>query len=870
MKKLITNKAKFTASITIVLLMTSAFTLMMITQVEAQEVLPPGVTPTNVQDGGSIPLPSGVTPDLEVDTLARLSFRPNPVGLNQPFIVNMWTEPPVHGSRFYRDFKVTMTKPDGSEDVVVMDSYFADTTAWFEHTADQVGTWTIEFDFPGAYFPPGNYTSQASFTLMQIYNFEESIYYKPSSDGPYELEVQDEQVLSWPPSPLPTDYWTRPISPENREWYIIGGSYPWNGRGGGPDWPANTNTYSSNYQFTPWVQAPNTAHVVWRRQGALAGLYGSPSAGIQSQYQGGGTPQIIYQGRAYDTYSKPGSTLSAELADVSFAITSANYWRCYDIRTGEVYWERQLPPGVSAPNVVSYYRESPFVRAGGVGVPGSQAREVQVVPSLMSIGSRLIKYDPWTGAVTMNVTGMSGTFYNDPYVLSVQNLGGGNYRLINWTTATVTAFRGAPDNFAERVLNNITWPFSSLGIVDYEAGVAVNTVSITPPAAGVTYGYRIIAASLKTGSVLWNITTDLDIATQGFFSGSTRVADQGKFAVRMNDGHWHCWDLSNGNKLWTSELTSHPWGVFGCYGVQSYGGMILSNQYDGVVAYNWTNGKIVWWYTYKAPYPYETPYQDYYPWFTGTTIIADGKLYTYNTEHTPSQPVMRGWKLHCIDITNGEGIWNITGSMSPGAVGDGYLAASNSYDGYTYVFGKGKSETTVSAPGTEVPLGSAVMITGSVLDMSPAQPGTPCVSVDSMATQMEYLHMQHPIDGIGHDEVITGVEVALVAIGSDGSYEDLGTTTTDGYYGTFGFKWAPTAQVDYEIVASFEGDDSYGSSSASTFMTVGPAPAAEVTPEPSTEEPVQPMFSTEALIVIGVIAIVAIVIIAYLVMRRPK
>jgi hypothetical protein len=139
-----------------------------------------------------------------------------------------------------------------------------------------------------------------------------------------------------------------------------------------------------------------------------------------------------------------------------------------------------------------------------------------------------------------------------------------------------------------------------------------------------------------------------------------------------------------------------------------------------------------------------------------------------------------------------------------------------------------------------------------------------------METQMEYLHMQHPIDGIGHDEVITGVEVSLVAIGSDGSYEDLGTTTTDGYYGTFGFKWTPTAQINYEIIASFEGDDSYGSSGASTFITVGPAPAAEVTPEPTPEPAQPPMFSTEALVVIGVIAIAAIAIIAYLVMRKPK
>ncbi len=36
--------------------------------------------------------------------------------------------------------------------------------------------------------------------------------------------------------------------------------------------------------------------------------------------------------------------------------------------------------------------------------------------------------------------------------------------------------------------------------------------------------------------------------------------------------------------------------------------------------------------------------------------------------------------------------------MAPGAVADGYLAAADTYDGYMYVFGKGKSATTVTAP----------------------------------------------------------------------------------------------------------------------------------------------------------------------------
>ncbi len=89
------------------------------------------------------------------------------------------------------------------------------------------------------------------------------------------LTVQEGMITSWPSAATPTDYWTRPVSPENREWQNILGDYPWYGPGGGDGWRANTNTYwSARYKFTPYVQAPNTAHIVWKRQGAIGGLIG--------------------------------------------------------------------------------------------------------------------------------------------------------------------------------------------------------------------------------------------------------------------------------------------------------------------------------------------------------------------------------------------------------------------------------------------------------------------------------------------------------------------------------------------------------------------------------------------------------------------
>ncbi|HJW29452.1 MAG TPA: hypothetical protein VJ508_09380, partial [Saprospiraceae bacterium] len=341
-------------------------------------------------------------------------------------------------------------------------------------------------------------------------------------------------------------------------------------------------------------------------------------------------------------------------------------------------------------------------------------------------------------------------------------------------------------------------------------------------------------------------------------------ADHGKFAVRLNDGHWHAWDLQTGKEVWVSELSSWPWGTFGCYGVQSYGGNIISNQYDGVVAYNWSTGKVSWRYNYVPDYPYESVYaesktgEESYPWFTGGSRIADGVLYAYNDEHSVSEPIPRGYKLHAINITTGKGIWNISGRMSPGALSDGYMTASNAYDGMMYVFGKGKSATTVTAPDTIISKGTGVVIKGTVLDQTPAQLGTPCVSKDSMATQMEYLHMQHPIDGVGHNIQMTGVPVMLTAIDESGSVTSIGTVTTSAYYGTFEMAWTPPAEGTYRIIASFAGDDSYGSSGAATAISVGPAP-----PPTNTQQEVVVPDYTMTIVGVGIAIIVAVAIVGF-------
>jgi hypothetical protein len=769
----------------------------------------------------TVAIPAGVTPNRSVETIAHLSFRPDPVGIGQPLLINMWMQfETFHRHRKYHDsFKLTITDPDGETEVFIMDSYPADATMWKEIAPNKLGTWTLKFDFLGNYFPAGRYLEGNIITATTGgTNFPQDEYHEPSSDGPYTFTVQNEPVGSWPPSPLPTDYWTRPVHPQNREWWPLLGNYPPTGVYGGedPNWPADTNPYApAQYGYVPYVQAPTSSHIVWKRQFSVGGLIGGTlgpqsllhNPGLSGANAGDsvdGHPTMIYGGRGYYSSIKP------------FQGTTQNVWECYDIRTGQLIWEKVDVPFNQRPTFImlSLSSQGP--------VEGSQPYEARPLLGYIG-GGRLIKYNPMNGDIIGNYSIdplTTGTFYKDPFVLSVQTIGSGasaQYRLINWTTL------GTSSTFASRIISNITWAWNQLPTsVDFEANIAVRAETS-----------RIRTYDLSTGNMLADVNLTLGYGT---FAGPS-LTDHGKFARRYNDGHWHCWDIRTGQYLWKGELSSWPWSHFGTYGSTSYGGLILSNQYDAVAAINWTNGKVEWVYT-QPTYPYESPYtgpdgESVHAWHA-CSQIADGIYFTMNSEHSPSQPLRRDWKMHAINITTGEGIWKIASCQSglgtgsrvfQGSIADGYLLYSDAYTGYMYAVGKGKSETTVSVPQTNIAAGQGFTITGTVLDMSPAQKGTAAVSDESMDKWMEYQHMQMP-----KPTDAKGVEVILTAFDPNGNLINIGTATSD-TNGVFGITWEPEVSGLYQIIATFPGSRSYGSSTASTYFTAidAPAPSAPQT-----------------------------------------
>ncbi len=911
--KLMSNGTKNSIAIIFALLMISVMLIAIpIQPAKAQVTSPPaGVTigpPQLPYTGGQVP--AGVTPSNTVPTISYLSFSPNPIGVNQQLLVNFWSQPALNVERAHTGYTVVITKPDGSTITVgPMVSYAADTTGYLTYTPDVAGNYTIQFFFAGDYYPAGYYllgyrvaTAQSvpvgsyyqphggalTTTLTTTFNATQDVYYLPSQSQKYTLVVQQDQVNSWQPSPLPGagNYWTRPISPNNREWWVIAGNDPNNEVGGGTGtqgWPDNTNVYTSNspiqYGFVPYTTGPKSPHVEFRRIGSLDGIQGGLIDGAATKYQAPdldfvgnpfdhgetgpgrfGNPDIVFQGRCYQSRT------------IVYNGVAQSVWECWDIRTGQVYWDQ--PNITYPPKLISF-------NAIAAAVPGATSRADQIVstldyigPSAVSTLGLVIKYDPITGLVLQNLTIplTNGFLYADPYVLSVQtiNATASQYRLINWTLDSLTS------NFTANIMSNITWPFATLGTADFESMISATTYSYTNTYTGTAPDPFVAAASLTTGQLLFNVSTNVPYQ---IFNGVACITDHGLYALRMDDGHFYAFDLHTGKLVWTSPLSSDPWGSFGSYLSASAYGLLYYGQYDGVVAYNWSNGQIAWQFD-PSSVPFETPYTngtgnlngEGYSFFCGG-IISDGIYYTYSVEHSPTAPLTRGYRVFAINATTGDLIWTTPGMMLMGVIADGYMTASNFYDGYQYVFGMGQSATTVSAPQSGVTIGTPVTISGTVTDKSPATttsaiyaPGVPvpAVSDASMGDFMAYLYQQAP-----YPANVTGVPVSIDAIDPNGNSIHIATVTSNSQ-GTFGSSWTPTTAGLYTITATFAGDNSYGFSSASAVATAAQAPTGTSTPT-STNAPSNLATTSDITVIVlasAIAIIIAIAIVGFLILRK--
>jgi hypothetical protein len=265
------------------------------------------------------------------------------------------------------------------------------------------------------------------------------------------------------------------------------------------------------------------------------------------------------------------------------------------------------------------------------------------------------------------------------------------------------------------------------------------------------------------------------------------------------------------------------------------------------------------------------------PYPTFINAIADGVVYTVTSEHTFETPIYKGALNRAINATDGTEIWTIpsaTGEFfgESYAVADGYTNFFNSYDHQIYTLGRGPSYTTVEAGPKCSVLGGAVVIEGSVTDLSSGTrkteqaarfpDGVPVSSDESMSDWMSYVYQQQPLPSN-----FKGVEVGLSVVDANGNYRDIGTATTDSK-GNYNLVWTPDIPGTYQVIAAFGGTKGYWPSYQETVFTVT-EPVATIAPTAAPVQSVADTYFVPAVAGIVVIIIVGFAIMALMIRKKP-
>jgi hypothetical protein len=810
----------------------------------------------------------------QVNTKASYAFigaTPNPVGVGQETLLHIGVlEGMVATTDGWEGLTVTVEKPDGTTET--LGPYRTDATGGTGdiYLPTMEGTYYLQTHFPAQDFtwPPGAMGSPVPEGGV--------VHYKADDSDKLALNVTAEPVEYYPSMPLPTEYWTRPIDSQLREWSPIAGNW--------------VDPYmSGSFRFAPYNDAPETAHILWTKPLAMPGLAGGATGdkGFETgdAYEGffsaggmmGGQTVIIGGRLYYNLYKYNGGTGVEQ--DVV----------CVDLHTGEELWVRNWNNTRLAWGQTVYWGSwnymgvFPFLwtTEGGAGMFGPPTPEIWNA------------YDAFTGRWVYRIENLPpGTNLYGPngeicrYYVDLEN-----GWMMKWNSTRVVSTGGSfgseymgytfnvsmydwdtrpppqPPGFSVTAptTNGYEWnktipkglPGSVVATFLDDRIIGSNLASslsgaMAPPEV-VFWGINLNSSKGTIGALLFNetwspptewITGNLSIGIEGGQVPTIASSSEDKVAIlwtKETRQHYGV-SLETGELIW-GPTVSQPY-LDAWEGTQiithliAYGRLYSAGVGGILYCFNVTTGELLWTYEAKQPYT-ENLFSS--NWWIGATFISDGKIYLGHSEHSPNMPLPRGAPFICVNATSGEEIWRIDGAFRQtgwggiAVIGDSIIATMDTYDQRIYAIGKGPSATTVTAPDIGVPMGKSVLIRGTVTDISPGTAeyaltarfpnGVPAVADENMSDWMLYVYKQFP-----RPADVAGVEVTLDVLDSNGNYRNIGTATSDAN-GAFSFVWEPDIPGKYTVYATFAGSESYWSSSAETAFNVEEAPAA--TPEPT-------------------------------------
>ena len=202
-------------------------------------------------------------------TYAFIGATPNPVGVGQETLLHVGISAQLASVALqWKGLTVTVTRPDGTTETLGPFNTDATGGTGAVYVPTMVGNYTLQTHFPEQVCVAGVFgmfgsSIPANTTMLA------------SDSEKLTLVVQQEPIKVYPGVPLPTEYWTRPINAQFREWYTIAGS---------------------SWESDEYNAAPDTPHILWTKPLTIGGLVGGTLGLVGS----GGTSVAMENGDAYE------------------------------------------------------------------------------------------------------------------------------------------------------------------------------------------------------------------------------------------------------------------------------------------------------------------------------------------------------------------------------------------------------------------------------------------------------------------------------------------------------------------------------------------------------------------------------------------
>jgi len=861
------------------------------------------------------PTTSAHLPAWKIPTYAYIQCDLNPVGVNQTTRIYMWLDVTFDSadlSNNYRfhNYELTITAPDGTITKQTFDTVTDPTSnQGYTFTPTQVGTYDLNFDFPGQTMT----TSNSNPTSAYINDT-----YMPSSASTT-LTVQETPLPApYAGAPLPTEYWSRPIYGENTQWYTI--SSNWLG-------PAGLTPGGYGSDFPGDAVGPQTSHIMWTKPLQPGGVVGGNNFQIKGDtYEQGSAyldrfqNPIILDGMLY--YTEPIS-----FAATPYPLAPNNYpygpTDCVDLSTGKLIWSSTNVPALS------------FGIIYDVQDPNQHGVYQPILIAIDPLTGNWEAFDAYTGDFMFNVTnvpsGPTAIGPNGEYLIYVLTNAGtptnpqyylGQWNSTNLWTGQLNHINGTnPSNYYPTTVPPIT-DGSNPALYDWNVSIpSLNTAATTPtvlaafcnnmlicengsfPAgfaqpslyyyAPIQNPYTYFAVNLNPskgaiGSVLWRQTVQPPTGNLTvIFIGADPTADAGTgvfFEYHLETMQWVGYSMATGKEIWGPVGNESSLSYYnndqitdGRMAQCAYGNLYTTG-YGGVVyCYDLTDGDLLWTYGNGGAgnsTDSNLLYPGVYPAFI--SAIGNGILYLVTAAHTFETPLYKGALMRAINATTGKEIWtlsSIQSEVSQVGIADGYAAFFNGYDNSVYCVGRGPSATTVSAPHAGLSFGQPVVISGTVMDISAGTTqteqaadfprGVPCASDATMSQWMSYVYQQQP-----EPTNFVGVPVTIAVTDSNGNHYTIGTATTD-ESGFFHLTWTPIISGNFTVYATFAGTNGYWPSNAEDEFTVMQAPVSVPAASPVSLASTQSDIIGIGIAIIVVVIVIGAVLAILTVRKRP-